>query len=338
MSGKIKKLAAVVFLSVVIWVWAFMSLEKETTLFGSIELSPAADPDFYVTFNDNKSRIGLKLTFRGSPARIASLERRHRAADSDPTRERLDFYYDPAVQAQTETGTYRINTLDLVREAIKTRDLALTVAGCDPLDIEAHVQKLVPREVTVEVRDEAGSLLTAESIEPARVMMYIREGDPATARVVLSARQVETARSRPVRERPFIIIGPGEKVQYAAETVLVRLPSAMPLEAQVFQTNPSRIGFIMPPELIGIYRVELIDDIKTINFRSTPEAKTLYQQQPYHLLVQVLSGDQNLEQTPPRTVIYNFPMEMVRKGLIQAPDPPSQVRIRLVPINPTPVP
>jgi hypothetical protein len=337
-AGKIRKLAAVIFLTITIWVWAFLSLEKDTTLFGSIELSPAADPDYYVTFNDDKSRVGVKMTFRGSPTRIASLERRHRAADSDPTRERLDFYYDPAEHAQTETNTYRIDVMELAKEAIKTRDIALTVVGCDPLFIEAHVQKLTLREVSIEVRDEAGAEVKAESVEPARVMMYLREGEPAAARIVLSGQQIENARSRPVRERPFIVIGPGDKKQYAAQTVLVRLPSTMPLEAQVFQTNPGRIGFILPPELIGVYRVELIDDIKTINFRSTQEAKTLYQQQPYHLLIQVLSGDQNLEQTPPRTVIYNFPPEMVRKGLIQAPDPPSQVRIRLIPISPPPAP
>jgi hypothetical protein len=337
-TGKLKKLAAVIFLTLTIWVWAFLSLEKETTLFGSIELSPAADPDYYVTFNDDKIHLGLKLTFRGSPKQVAYLERRHRAPDSDPTRERLDFYYDPAEYAQTETGTYRVDVMELVKSALKTRDMALTLVGCDPLYAEAHVQKLTLREVTIEVQNESGAVLPVESVEPARVMMYLREGQPAVARVVLSDQQIENARYRPIRERPFITIGPGDKKQYAAQTVLVRLPAAMPLEAQVFQTNPGRIGFIMPQELIGAYRVELIDDIKTINFRSTPEAKTLYQQQPYHLLIQVLAGDQNLEQTPPRSVIYNFPQEVLRKGQIQAPDPPSQVRIRLVPLNPTPAP
>ncbi len=336
--GKPRKLAAVVFLTLTMWVWAFLSLEKDTTLFGSIELSPAADPDYYVTFNDNKIHLSVKLTFRGSPKQIAYLEKRQRAADSDPTKERLDFYYDPAEYGQTETGTYRVDVMELAKDSIKTRDIALTLIGCDPLFVDAHVQKLTLREVKVEVRDESGAEVQAESVEPARVMMYMRDGGPTEARVVLSAQQIENARTRPVRERPFIVIGPGDKKQYAAQTVLVRLPDAMPLEAQVFQTNPGRIGFIMPPELIGSYRVELIDDIKTINFRSTQEAKTLYQQQPYHLLIQVLSGDQNLEQTPPRTVIYNFPPEMVRKGLIRAPDPPSQVRLRLVPINPAPPP
>jgi len=336
-AGKLKKLFVVVFLTLIIWVWAFMSLERDTTLFGSLEVSPSTAPDYHVTFNGDKLKIGLKLTFRGAPPKIAALERRNRAPDTDPTRERLDFYYDPAEFGHTESKVYPIDVMDLVRKSSKIRELALTVVACEPANVEtveAHVQKLVRRELNVEVFDESGVSIATENIEPPRVSMYVQEDHPGSARVLLSVRQMENARIRAVRERPFVILGPDERRRYADQTVMIRLPSQMPLEAQVFQTNPSRIGFIMPQELVGAYHVELIDDIKTINFRSTPEAKILYQQQPYHLLIQVLSGDQNLEQTPPRPVIYNFPQETVRRGLIEAPDPPDQVRIRLIPVNP----
>ncbi len=336
MAGKLKKLISVLFLTVVIWAWAFMSQERDTTLFGSLEVSPSTASDFYVTFSEDRVRVALKLTFRGAPPKIMDLEQRNRAADTDPTRERLDFYYDPAEHGHTEAGTYALDILDLVRQSSKIRDLALTAVACEPSDTEVVIQRLVSRELNVEILDEAGAVVLAESIEPPRVMMYVGEGFTGPARVVLTARQIESARTRSVRERPFIMMGQSERRHYAEQTVQIRLPSVLPLEAQVFQTNPSRIGFIMPAELLASYRAELIDDIKTINFRSTPEAKTLYQQQPYHLLVQVLSGDQNLEQTPPRPVIYNFPPETVRRGMIQAPEPPDMVRIRLVPINPPP--
>ena len=338
MSGKIKKFLVVVFLTIMIWTWAFLSLERDTTLSGTLEVSPSTAPDFYVTFNEDKSIIGLKLTFRGAPPKITALERRSRAADTDPLRERLDFYYDPSEQGQTQPGTYRVDTLSLIKKSSKVRDMALTAVSCDPPFVDVNVRKLVPKELNIEVFDDSGSMLPVESVEPPRISMYVWDDYTGTARVFLTAPQVETARLRKVREHPFVTLGPAEKRKYAAQTVLIRLPSVMPLDDQVFQTNPSRIGFILPLELIGSYRVELIDDIKTINFKSTPEAKTLYQNQPYHLLVQVLSGDQNLEQTPPRPVIYNFPQDLVRRGLIQAPDPPDQVRIRLVPVNPPSTP
>ena len=335
MSEGLKKLFLVVFLTAMVWTWAFMSLERETDpMFGSLELSPSAAPDYHVTFNENRNKIALKLTFSGAPRKVAELVRRIRAADTDPTRERLDFYYDPEEYDQTEPQTYFIDTLDLVKKSSRIRDLALTVESCEPSKIEAHVQKLVRRDLVVEVLDEAGSPLPVEIIEPDRVSMYVQEGYSDTAKVVLTANKMETARIQSVRERPFIVIGEGGQRRHADQIVEIRLPSVMPLEAQVFQTNPSRIGYIMPSEMIGAYRVELVDDIKTINFKSTPEAKTSYQQQAYHILIQVLSGDQNLELTPPRPVIYNFPQELLRRGVIQAPVPPDQVRIRLVPLNP----
>jgi len=337
-AAQIKKLLVVAFLSATIWIWAFMSLEKETTLLGTVELSPTADPDYFVTFAGGQSRAAVKITFRGSPAKIAELERRHRATDADPYRERLDFYYDPQEYGHHKAGTYQIPLDELIRKGVRVKALALAVTACEPSAVEVQVQRLVLREVPVEVRDEAGQLLTPESVEPSRVSMYIREGTDTAARVVLSANQIENARLRPVRERPFITLGPNDKKQYASQTVLIRMPSTLPLEAQVFQTNPGRIGFIMPAELLGAYKVEVLDDLTTIHFRSTPEAKTQYQQQPYHLLIQVLSGDQQMEQTPPRPVIYNFPQDLVRRGMIQAPEPPAMVRIRLIPVSSSPAP
>lgn len=338
MAAKLKKLLMVAFLSATIWIWAFLSLEKETTLFGTVELAPTAGPDYFVTFADGQSRVNVKITFRGSPAKIAELERRHRAPDADPYRERLDFYYDPQEYGHSQSGTYRISLEELIRKGVRVRALALAVMSCEPSAVELQLQRLVLREIPVEVRDEAGQLLTPESVEPSRVAMYVREGTDTQARVVLSPNQIENARLRPIRERPFISLGLGEKKQYAAQTVLIRMPSSLPLEDQVFQTNPAQIGFVMPAELNGAYKAEILDDVKTIHFRSTPEAKVQYQQQPYHLLILVLSGDQLLEQTPPRPVIYNFPQDLVRRGLIQAPDPPMMVRIRLVPVSSVPSP
>lgn len=338
MAAKLRKIAMAALLAVVIWAWAFLSLEKETSLFGSVELSPSAEPDYFVTFEEGKSRVAVKITFRGAPAKIAELEKRHRAPDADPYRERLDFYYDPKEYGHTQPGTYQISLDELIRRGVRLRALALSVVGCDPASIQVQVQRLVLREVPVEVRDEANQLLVPESVEPATVPMYVQEGKETAARVVLTANQIETARFRPVRERPFIILGPGEKRQYASQTVLVRMPSSLPLEAQVFQTTSDRIGFIMPAELVGAYKVEILDDLKTIHFRSTPEAKTQYQLQSYHLLIQVLPGDQLLEQTPPRPVIYNFPQDLLRRGLIEAPDPPAMVRIRLIPVSSSPAP
>lgn len=339
MSSKLKKLLTVVFLTILIWWWAFTSLERDTTLFGSLEVSPSTSPDLYVTFNEEKTKMALKLTFRGAPLQVTDLERRNRAADTDPTRERLDFYYDPAEYGDTESGTYVIDTLELIKKSSKIRDLALTVEECDPANVEVTVQKLTPRELNVEVMDEAGASVPVESIEPPRVLMYVQEGYAGPARVILTARQIDNARIRPVRERPFITMGMADRRQYAGQTVQIRLPSTIPLKEQP-PLQRVRIGFVMPAELLGSYTVELLNetDFRTMNIRATDEAMRLYEQRQYQILIQVLPGDQDLERVPLRPVLYNFPPEMVRRGLIEAPDPPDQASIRLVPVNPPPNP
>lgn len=335
MPGRIKKLVAVVFLTLVIWTWAFTSLERDTTLFGSLEVSPSTSPDLYVTFNEDKTKLALKIAFRGAPLKVTALEKRNRAADTDLTRERLDFYYDPAEHGHTDSGVYTMDTLDQIKKSSKIRDLALTVTECEPANVEVTVQKLIPRELTVEVLDEAGAPVPVESIEPPRVLMYVQDAYTGSARVVLAARQIDTARIRPVRERPFITMGQADRRQYAGQTVQIRVPSSIPLKEQP-PLQRVRIGFVMPAELLGKYTVDLLNetDFRTMNIRATDEAMRLYEQRQYQILIQVLPGDQDLERVPLRPVIYNFPPDMVRRGMIESPEPPDQASIRLIPITP----
>lgn len=65
MADKAKKFAAVVFLTLLIWAWAYLSLERQVSMGGSIELSPAAGPEYLVAFKGGDTAFPLKLTFKG---------------------------------------------------------------------------------------------------------------------------------------------------------------------------------------------------------------------------------------------------------------------------------
>lgn len=338
MIEKLKKFLVVAFLTLLIWAWAFQSLEQTRgPLTGSLSAAASTPSNLLVSFlgEDYQSvsdSLELNLTFKGAPAKISDLDKRYRAADHDKSKERLDFYYNPVEYNQTKPGIYTLSISDLVRRNLKVRDLALTVSSCQPDQIQVRVEELIQKELTIEIHDENNNPIPPESVEPARIRMYVPPDYNGPAIVSLTGQQVTNARSGPVRERPFVSFGSGRPPRYADQFVRVRLPSTEPLKDQVFQ--PKRIGFILPPELQGRYRVELLNetDLKTMNFKASDEAMQLYEQQPYHLLVQVQDGDENLNPIPPRPVIYNFPPEMIRKRFIQAPNPPQQTRIRLVPL------
>lgn len=339
MIEKIKKFLAVLFLTLLIWTWAFLSLERALTLAGSLNIAPTTPTNLLVSFYNEDGRpvsdnLELTMTFHGAPTKVSDLDKRYRASDLDPSKERLDFYYNPAEYGHTEPGTYTLDMAEMVRKNLKARDLALTVSSCQPKQIRIQVEELVLKELTVEILDENSSPLVHESVEPARIRMYVPEAYNGPAVVSLTPQQIVSARNGSVREKPFVSTSADRPPRYADQYVKVRLPSTVLLDDQVFQ--PKRIGYILPPDLQGRYRVELLNEneLKTMNFKATREAMQAYEQQNYHLLVQVQEGDENLNPIPPRPVIYNFPPEMVRKGLIQPPSPPAPARIRLVPLTP----
>lgn len=337
MIEKIQKFLAVVFLTLLVWTWAFLSLEKDLILTGSLNIAPSTPPNLQVSFlNEDGTVIDnlkLNLTFKGAPTKIADLDKRYNAGDQDPSKERLEFFYNPADAAygHTQPNEYTLEITELIRRNLGTRDLALTVSSCQPDKVRVRVDELVLKNLTIEVRDQNNNPIAHELIEPARIEMYVPQSHNGPAIVSLTSQQIASARTGSIREKPFVVSG-DRPPRYFDQYVQVRLPSTAPLEDRVFQ--PKRIGFILPPDLQGRYKVELVNDtdLKTMNFKAAGEAMQAYEQQSYHLLVQVQEGDENLNPIPPRPVIYNFPPEMVRKGLIQAPTPPAQARIRLVPL------
>lgn len=333
MTDRAKKFAAVVFLTLLIWAWAYLSLERQVSLWGSIELSPAAGPEYLVSFGQGETSYPLKLTFKGTPSKVSEIERQYRAALMDPLHGSLVYYYLPQDYGHTQTSTYMLDLLEFIRNSPAYQEMALTLEACEPQRIEVSVELLVEKQLTVQCIDENGTPLPAADIKPGQVPMYVRPDYTGPAIIHLSAQQIAAARKEAIRQRPYVDFAPAGPRRFAPEEVRISLPDTEELNPYVFQ--PQSIGFVFSRNTQGRFRVQIENesDLRTVHLLATEEAYAAYQRRRCHLLIEIRDEDATLDEIPPREVIFNFPPEYVRGGRIEAASTHTAI-IRLIPIAP----
>ena len=347
MSDKLTKILIVIFLTILIWAWAFLSQEKEDSFHGTLIVSPQSDPSLLVSFSVDGIQYGqqvpLKLNFIGTPAKISDLARRSKLAPrGDVQREALDYTYNPVDERHTETKTYTIDLLYFLQNHSKTKELALTLNSCEVANkpvtqIQVDVEVLEKKWLKIRCLDENDVLVTDAIIEPASIEMYVRKSDPAEATIQLSREQIDRARKQAVLAKPFVQLGTAGR-STATESVSVTLPQVSELESRPFQTNKP-IGFIMSQKLQNEYKVEIgnLSAVRSsVQIKATDEAFNAYQNMQYPLLIEIRDSDTIANPIPPKSVIFNFPAEYIRNGQIELADPTiaktRQATIKLTPI------
>ncbi len=352
MSDKLTKILIVIFLTLLIWAWAFLEQEKEDSFHGMLVVSQQADPSLLISFSADGiqygSQIPLKLNFIGTPAKISELTRRSKLAPrGDARREALDYAYNPVDERHTETKTYAFDLLYFLQNHSKTKELALTLDSCEVADkpvtqIQVDIEVLEKKWLKVRCLDENDVPVSDAIVEPDSVEMYVRKGDPAEATIQLSREEMDRARKQPVSEQPFVLLGTAGR-RVAAKSVSVSLPQVSELESRPFQTNKP-IGLIMSQKLQNEYKVKIenLSAVRSsVQVKSTDEAFNAFQNMQYPLLIEIRDSDATADPIPPKSVIFNFPAEYVRKGQIELADPTvvksRQAIITLIPITaPTP--
>ncbi|MHC4906832.1 MAG: hypothetical protein ACYTBW_01020 [Planctomycetota bacterium] len=219
MSDKLKKFLVVIFLTLLIWAWAYMSLAQSETFTGTLAVSPSADPGLLVTLtlpnSSPQTEIPLTaLNFKGAPSRISDLSKRNNRPLNDQSRERLDFYYDP----QENDGAEGPHTLNLLRylqdkENSKIHELALTLESCTPPQVTATIEQLEKKELPIQCLDENSSLIKEAVITPSFANIYVRKGYNGKASISLTQQQIENARKQPITATPYVELGVDEKVR-----------------------------------------------------------------------------------------------------------------------------
>lgn len=349
MSDKLTKLLIVIFLTLLIWTWAFLALEKRESFRGTLVISQQSDPALLVSFSadgiDYGRQVPLKLTFIGTPDKISELTKRSKLTpQGEAQRERLDYAYNPTEEGHIESTTYTFNLLSFLQNHSKTKDLALTLDACEiagrlVTNIEVKIEVLQKKDCKIRcLNNEDGSLVSDAEITPAIIAMYVRQNDLAEATVKLTREQLDRARKQPVHVTPFVQLGNAEE-RFADKTVAVRLPSLSDSVSKPFQTTLP-IGIIINEKLQNAYRVEIVKESEAkarsaVQVLATDEARKAYEAVPYPLLIEVRDGDQLRDDIPLKTIIYNFPAEYVQKGQIKLENPEEaknrQVKIKLIP-------
>lgn len=344
MSDKLNKFLVVVFLTILIWTWAFLSKSKDRSFIGSLAISPGTDPSLLVTFLDNgtsQTEIPLtSLNFVGAPSNLNDLQKRYNLPLDNPDKERLDFYYEPAEHSE---GSYQLNILDYLQRDIKIQNLTLSLESCKPSDVTVNIEQLVEKELPVKCVKTDNTPLKA-STDPATVKIYVRKGYPVeAATVVLTPQLIEAAQKKPVSVTPYVELGVAGIKRMAANPVQITLTPEEQLQPNTFKT-PKPIGIIMSEQLQSKYKVTILNDSEirdATTIFASEEAYRAYLDVAYPILIEIKENDVILsQQIPPKKIIYNFPPEYVRSGEIRLDDTriPKTATIKIEPINPSPEP
>ncbi len=333
MLHNIKKIAVVIFITLLIWVWADRALDEELSgVSASLSADPSANPKLWVNFN-NDSTSHFRISLSGPVSRITEVKRKLR--DRSLT---FSFHFDPEKEKiEVPTDEYPLDLLGLMQKNVEIRKLGLKVKSCEPSTVSVTVLKLVEKNLPVECLDENRlPVVDVESIDPPRVKMPVPEvwmGEQLKAMIRLTSKQINQARLDAISARPYIEIGPGN-FQYSDTRVQIKL-SAMKERLQDYGI-PATIGFTLSENLLGKFDVELTErGPSTIGIKATPEAKAAYEKTSFKLLLFI--EDEDIKVTEPilRQLVYNFPPEFVQKDEIRATQQQSpKVRFKLIPLSP----
>jgi hypothetical protein len=208
MIRKIKfgKIAIVIFLTVLIWVWTDLDLDEELAV-SRTTISVAYSPELLVSFKGKSETSIDNILLKGPAKKIAEVKR-----DLDDGTRELDFTLNPEREGMITTGSHTLNVLDFLKRSDKIKELdGLTVEDCKPVIIDVNVVKLVKRPLDIECVDENGVPVKVASIEPQKVEMYVPADSRLKAQAPLTSRDITQAKLSVAVVTPYVELAPGQK-------------------------------------------------------------------------------------------------------------------------------
>jgi hypothetical protein len=337
MIRKIKfgKIAIVIFLTVLIWVWTDLDLDEELIVPRTM-ISVAPSPDLMVSFNSQPEASINNIELKGPAKKIGDTRR----GLDDGTLE-LDFTLNPERETMITTGSHTLNVLDFLKRSDEIKELGgLTVEGCEPDIIDVNVVKLEKKLLEIECVDENGAPVKVASIEPQKVEMYVPADSRLKAQALLTSRDITQAKLSVAIVYPYVELAPGQ-TRTASDSVKIKMsPEADSLtESRIEEAD---LGITLSMNLVGEYDVEVTNynDLVSFSIFATAAAKDAYENQLYQqITLYILDSDtKNGSKEQRREVVYNFPEEYVRKNEIRRRDEPAEAKFKLIPISPAKTP
>jgi len=330
---KYGKIAIVLFLTVLIWVWADLALDEEPPARSVvIVVDESADQELWVSFNQAR-RARIQVALSGPHSAFVTLNRKLRDEGKE-----LEFVFNAVHQKMSTPGGHRLRALDFLQKDKGLKDLGLKVKSCEPEVVDVNVVALVQKSLPVECFDEEGLALKAESIVPSKVEMYVPEST-RTAQAQLSDSEVVDARSTAISKTPYVVLGEGRTKQ-ATTLVKIKMPAEMSRLSD-YTINTVTLSPAMSLNLLGIYRVEVVNLTQVLGpiaIKATTEAAWAYDNQLLPKMTLYIFDDdaKKGESEQSRAVVYNFPEQFVRKGEIELKDPdkPAVAKFKLIRLAP----
>jgi hypothetical protein len=332
--GKIKfsKIAIVVSLTLLIWVWADLALDETFPVSGAMIIIDDSTAKHWVSIGGRASIAIDNLVLKGSASKIAEIRRKIR--DRPPNTPNLEFFLDAEQEGMVEPNEYpNFDVRAFLGRSPQIRQSGLTVESCKPTNLTVKVVELFEKSLPVQCLDAGGNSLQHESIEPSTVSMFVPEGwgrnEPAW--VTLTARQIEQARAAPVEATPYIDLPDGQRRK--SRTVVKVKIRAQEDRLKSYPITTATLGYLLSANVQGKYKVEvgnMNEVIGAIKIRASEEAKQAYEQMSYQVRLEIDDGDTKSTETIRRELIYNFPPEFSRIDEIMLDQPPVAAQFKLI--------
>lgn len=332
---KISKIAVVIFLTVLIWVWADLALDETLSVSGAVITIDDSAPNRWVSISGRTSVPIDNIMLKGPASKIAEVRREIRGRP--PNAPSFEFFLDTEQEGMAEPNEYPIfDVRNFLRKSDQIRRFGLTVESCKPVNLTVNVALLLEKSLSVQCFDESGNSLKHESIEPPAVSMFVPGdwGRNEPARVTLTAREIGQARSAPILATPYIDLPDGQRRESRTVVKVKILPEEDLLTRALITT--ATLGYLLSANLQGRYKVDvgnMNEVIGAIQIRATEQARTAYEQMSYQVLLEIDDEDAKSTETVRKELIYNFPFESRRKGEIMLDQQPviAQFKLRRLP-------
>lgn len=328
---KYGKIAVVVFITVLIWVWADLALDEKWPVPNAAIGIVKSNPKLWVSFNDAPSVTIEEMVLKGPLRKIADVRKKLEEGG-------LEIDFDAAKEKMNEPGSYPLSLLPFLQKDEEIKRLGLKVESCKPEVLSVKVVGLVSRRLDVKCVDEDQNPLGEATVEPPQVDMLVPEdwgADKRIAEVLLTRREIGQARVSPIDERPYIRLAAGQ-TREAPELVKITMPPEPDRLTNYTITAPT-LSIALSLNLLNNYKPELTNSdavLLPIVIKATPEAERAYKLQPLpHMTLYILDNDKNTTEEQKREVVYNFPEKFLRKGEIELNQKPAEAKFKLIPVS-----
>lgn len=312
---KFSKLAIVIFLTLLIWVWADRALEEEYPIQTATIVVGRTRPDLWVSFPKGPVIDVNKITLSGPSSIINELDRKIK---NDFQKVEFSFY--PEQFKIDKAGEYPIKVQDIIEQSSWIKEFGLSVKECDPVEVQVTAIELKKQEIDVQCYNEADISVNLET--PKKVSMYVPTDWRVSARVDLSDDDVDRATQQPISVTPYIILPNGEKRDADSSIDIQLSPQEDILRPTTI--NNAKYWITLSPNLLnGHYVVEVkeesLREFLTIEVLGTSQAIEAYENQDYQVTLEILNRHiaESENGFARNEVRYMLPEEFVRKNQIK---------------------